>query len=258
MFQLTIIQIALCMLIANNVIDALSIKALTGNEGQRSTPLLGRTKDENNCEFDRREWILNAIQPILVPSLLLPSEAVADSGSASSPPFYAEMEVQIDAEKSGTIEIEVLPEWAPLAADRFRELVEIGFFDDSKFFRVLPNYVAQFGIASDPQVNQEWLLCEKNCRALPDELRLYSNKAGTLSFASSGKNSRQTQIFINLADNSGLPNFLDQQGFVPFARVIKGFDSVVKKLNTEYGLQESLTAGLSGSVNQGKAAYYGK
>lgn len=148
--------------------------------------------------------------------------------------------------------------WAPLASERFRELIEARFFDDSRFFRVIPNYVAQFGIASDPALNKEWMFCERSCRALVDEPRLQSNRAGTLSFASSGKNSRQTQIFINLVDNSGLPNFLDSQGFVSFARVTKGFDTVVKKLNSEYGLKESISGGLTGSVNQGKAAYYGK
>ncbi len=83
---------------------------------------------------------------------------------------------------------------------------------------------------------------------LPDEPRKVPNKKGTLSFASSGKNSRRTQVFINLIDNSGLPNFLDGQGFVPFARIVRGEDIIVKGLNDEY----------RGNVSQGKAAYYGK
>jgi len=193
-----------------------------------------------------------AILPASVP--LSPQCAAADAPE----PYTVLMEVQIDPRTTGEIEIEVFPEWAPLASERFRELIEARFFDDSRFFRVIPNYVAQFGIASDPALNKEWMFCERSCRALVDEPRLQSNRAGTLSFASSGKNSRQTQIFINLVDNSGLPNFLDSQGFVPFARVTKGFDTVVKKLNSEYGLKESISGGLTGSVNQGKAAYYGK
>jgi len=83
---------------------------------------------------------------------------------------------------------------------------------------------------------------------LPDEPRKVPNKKGTLSFASSGKNSRRTQVFINLIDNSGLPNFLDGQGFVQSARIVRGEDIIVKGLNDEY----------RGNVSQGKAAYYGK
>ena len=181
--------------------------------------------------------------------------------TTSKEPYTVRMQVQLDRKSSTTddIEIQVYPAWAPLAATRFRELIDAHFFDDSRFYRVLPNYVAQFGLSSSRTANEEWLYCERNCRALPDEPRLQSNTAGTLSFATAGnqKNSRQTQIFINLVDNSGVPNFLDAQGFVPFARVTKGFDTVVKKLNTEYGLKESISGGLTGRVDQGKAAYFG-
>ncbi len=183
----------------------------------------------------------------------------ARSSSASTAPFIVILNVQTDAKKDDTfdIEIEVRPDWAPLASNRFRELVENGFYNDSRFFRVLPGYVAQFGIAADPKLNKEWIFCEKNCRALPDEIRKEKNKRGTLSFASSGKNSRQTQVFINLGNNDGPPNFLDAQNFVPFARVIRGMDDTVKQLNSEYGTLESISGGLAGSVSQGKAAYYG-
>ena len=78
-----------------------------------------------------------------------------------------------------------------------------------------------------------------------------------MSFASSGKNSRTTQVFINLGNNDGVPNFLDGQNFVPFARVVRGMDDTVKQLNSEYGRKEKMSGGLTGSVNQGKAAYYG-
>ncbi len=177
----------------------------------------------------------------------------------TSLPFTVILSVQTDAKSDATsdIEIEVRPDWAPLASKRFRELVELGFYNDSRFFRVLPGYVAQFGIAADPKLNKEWMFCEKNCRALPDEPRKEKNKRGTLSFASSGKNSRQTQVFINLGNNDGPPNFLDGQNFVPFARVVRGMDDTVKQLNSEYGIVESVSGGLAGGVNQGKAAYYG-
>jgi len=174
-------------------------------------------------------------------------------------PFRVLFTVRIDSSKPDELtelEIEVRPDWAPLAAERFRDLVELGFYRDCPFFRVLPGYVAQFGISSDPDLNKQWMYCDpaadaetrKLCRfPLPDEPRTQPNKRGTLAFASSGKNSRRTQVFVNLANNDGPPNFLDPQGFVPFARIVRGMDEVPKALNAEYGQK----------VNQGKAAYYG-
>lgn len=186
------------------------------------------------------------------------------SSTLSAKPFRVLFMVQIDSQKPedlSALEIEVRPDWAPLAAERFRTLVELGFYKDAPFFRVLPGYVAQFGISSDPNLNKQWVYCDTTdegtkrgfCQPnLPDEPRTQPNKKGTLSFASSGKNSRKTQIFINLANNDGPPNFLDAQNFVPFARiVVRGVETenntIPWRLNAQYG----------GKVNQGKAAYYG-
>ncbi len=194
---------------------------------------------------------------ILALSTILQQQQPANA--AVDEPFHVLFTIQI---APGTplleeLEVEVRPDWAPLAAKRFRELVELGFYTNAPFFRVLPGFVAQFGISTDPQLNKQWVFCDNNnnnnnnmsdCQPpLPDEPRTQPNKKGTLTFASSsGKNSRRTQIFINLANNDGPPNFLDAQGFVPFARIVRGME-VPKKLNGEYG----------GRVNQGKAAYYG-
>ena len=165
--------------------------------------------------------------------------------------------------QKGTLLVEVLPEWAPLAAARFRELVESGYYTDCRFHRVLPGYVAQFGIAADPKVAMTWLC--RTCKRLPDEPLRVSNKRGTLSFASGGKDTRQAQVFINLANNGGIPNFLDQN-FTPFARVVGGSldggsggsgDDVISGIYSGYGLLESASGGLAGSVSQSKAAAYG-
>ena len=249
-----------------------SMSSLMATTGDGSGDITTGVEIENPTT--RRQWFNDVmVKTAVLPTAAAlsagmtcnPSKALADEAEASpsslQKPYKVEMIIQIDRNDPSTeypIEIEVLPEWAPLASQRFKELVDIQFFDDSRFFRVLPNYVAQFGIASDPKVNMEWLLCEKSCKSFPDEPRKQNNKAGTLSFATSGKNTRQTQIFINLVDNSGVPNFLDAQNFIPFARVTKGFDTAVKKINSEYGLRESMTGGMSGSVSQGKAMYYGK
>ena len=148
---------------------------------------------------------------------------------------------------------QVMPEWAPLAAARFKELVDIGFYKRTRFHRVLQGFlpgdlsIAQFGISASRELNTEWLC--KTCKPLPDEPRRQSNSKGTLSFAqASQKNTRQTQVFINLADNGGVPSFLDGpvplgQEFTPFARCISGME-LLPKLHGE------------ASVNQGKAAYY--
>eukprot|EP00979_Chaetoceros_neogracilis_P004453 scaffold787_cov285-Chaetoceros_neogracile.AAC.17 len=212
-------------------------------------------EEGNVSGYDTRRNVLNGLLGVSTWTIFGLQARATDV----SDPFRIILTVQTDvkSEVTSEIEIEVRPDWAPLAAKRFKELVEIGYYNESRFHRVLPGYVAQFGIAADPGLNKEWMFCETNCKALPDEARKQRNKRGTLSFASSGKNSRQTQIFINLGNNDGPPNFLDGQNFVPFARVVNGMDDAVKNLNSEYGILESVTGGLTGSVNQGKAAYYG-
>jgi len=126
---------------------------------------------------------------------------------------------------AGDFEVEVTRDWAPRAADRFWNLVRIGYYDGCRFFRVVPGFVAQFGKSGDPEVNKRWWTAN-----LKDEPVRESNKRGTLSFAKGGADSRSTQVFVNLRDNSSL----DSQGFATFGRVTKGMD-VVDSLFGEYG-----------------------
>ena len=126
----------------------------------------------------------------------------------------------------GTFEVTVLRNLAPRGADRFYNLVRAHFFDGVKFFRVLPGFVVQFGISGDPQVSKAW----QNAN-IPDDPVKTSNKAGTLTFADAGPNTRTTQLFINLANNG---SSLDGQGFAPFGQVTKGM-AVVEKLYGGYG-----------------------
>ena len=237
---------------------------------ERDPPDFGSFGDisiDYSCALSRRKAVKGAISLATVASSWQPLKVLALSDeeskatAATQKPFRVLFTIQIDSKDPETLselEIEVRPDWAPLAADRFRTLVELGFYKDAPFFRVLPGYVAQFGISADPKLNKQWVYCDKTneetkqgCQpSIPDEPRTQPNKKGTLSFASSGKNSRNTQIFINLANNDGPPNFLDVQNFVPFARIVRGMDAesnIPKRLNSEYG----------GKVNQGKAAYYG-
>lgn len=133
--------------------------------------------------------------------------------------------VRLDTSK-GTIVLLVSRDLAPRGADRFHALVRARYFDDSRFFRVVPGRWAQFGIAGDPRVASAW-----RARTFPDDPRRASNVQGAVAFAFAEKDGRTTQVFVNLVDNS---TTLDGQGFAPFAHVIEGLD-VVLALNGEYG-----------------------
>jgi cyclophilin family peptidyl-prolyl cis-trans isomerase len=128
----------------------------------------------------------------------------------------------------GPFVIVVEREWAPLAADRFYNLVKNGFYNGSRFFRVLDGFMAQFGLHADPDVQSAWRTAN-----LKDEPVMKSNTRGFVSFTrESSPNSRYTMIFINYKDNS----YLDADGFAPFGQVVSGMD-VVDKLYGGYGRQ---------------------
>jgi len=120
----------------------------------------------------------------------------------------------------GAFVVEVHREWAPIGADRFYNLVKNGFYDGTRFFRVRPGFMAQFGINGDPSIQNEWQ------RAfLRDDPVTQKNLRGFVSFTTEGRpQSRFTQIFINYADNSRL----DADGFAPFGQVISGLQVVDK------------------------------
>jgi len=126
----------------------------------------------------------------------------------------------------GKFVIQVHREWSPRGADRFYNLVKNGFYDEARFFRVVPNFMVQFGINGDPAVQSNWMNA-----TIPDDPVKQSNKKGYVTFAKTGApNSRSTQIFVNFKDNS----FLDSQGFSPFGEIASGMD-VVEKITDQYG-----------------------
>jgi peptidyl-prolyl cis-trans isomerase A (cyclophilin A) len=127
----------------------------------------------------------------------------------------------------GQFTITVTRAWAPLGADRFYTLIKHHYFDNARFFRVLPNFVVQFGLSAEPAVNAAW---EK--ATIKDDPRNQSNKPGTLVFATAGPNTRTTQLFINLKDNG---SNLDSQGFTPFGQVDGDGMKVVEMLYDQYG-----------------------
>ena len=150
------------------------------------------------------------------PSLMSPS-----SLKTTAPATY---QVKVTSTK-GDFTIEVHRDWAPLGADRFYNLVKNGFYDNATFFRVIPNFMAQIGMNAKPAVTKVW-----ETATIKDDPVTKSNTKGYVTFATSGPNTRTTQIFINFKDNS----FLDKMGFSPFGTVVEGMD-VVDKLYSGYG-----------------------
>ena len=151
------------------------------------------------------------------PSLLKPSTLVARAPAKFSVSF---------ATTRGVFVVAVRRAWASHGADRFYNLVRNHFYDGASFFRVVPGFVVQFGISPRPAVSRAWLNA-----TIPDDPVKISNTRGTLAFAAtSSPNSRTTQAFVSLGNNARL----DQYGFAPFARVVKGM-SVVDKIYAGYG-----------------------
>jgi len=124
----------------------------------------------------------------------------------------------------GDFVIELHRAWAPIGVDRFYNLVRMGFYDDSRFYRVRKDFIVQFGIAGKPEVAQVWEKVEIN-----DDPVVESNKRGYISFAMTGPNTRTTQVYINLSDNTEL----DEQGFAPLGYVVEGM-GVVDSLYSGY------------------------
>lgn len=129
-----------------------------------------------------------------------------------------------DAQQLSTIKIKLHKEWAPIGVSQFQSLVAKGIFNNAAVFRVVPNFIAQFGLPANPM---------PEFPAIQDDPVKVNNKRGTLVFATAGPNTRTTQMFINLNDNS---DSLDGQGFAPIGEVVEGMDAV-DHFNPEYGEQ---------------------
>jgi homoserine O-acetyltransferase len=147
----------------------------------------------------------------------------------------------------GAFVLEVHRDWAPHGADRFYQLARAGYYDDSRFSRVVPDFIAQFGIAGGPGLNAIW-----PARTIPDDPVTHSNTRGTAAFAMTGPNARTTQIFVSLVDNSRL----DAQGFSPIGFVSRGMD-VVDRLYSGYGESSGggVRAGKQGPLLTGGNTY---
>jgi peptidyl-prolyl cis-trans isomerase A (cyclophilin A) len=157
-----------------------------------------------------------AASPAMSQALMNPA-----SLTEQAPPVY---KAKFDTSK-GTFEIQVHRDWAPAGADRFYNLVKNGFFDNTRFFRVVSGFMVQFGLNGDPNVSAQW----RQARIRDDQVK-QSNTRGMVTFATAGPNTRTTQVFINFGDN----NRLDGMGFAPFGQVVSGMN-VVDALYSGYG-----------------------
>lgn len=157
------------------------------------------------------------------------------------------VDVRVETTKGGFV-IRAIRPWAPIGVDHFVHLVQAGYYDDSRFSRTVPNFIAQFGIAGDPAVTSIW----KDRRITDDSVRA-SNLRGTFAFAMTGPNTRTTQIYISLIDQTRL----DAQGFSPLGRVVEGM-SVVDALYNGYGESSGggMRAGHQGEALAGGNAYF--
>lgn len=130
---------------------------------------------------------------------------------------------------AGRFDVVARRAWAPAGVDRFHHLVRAGFYDGARFFRVVPGFVAQWGIPADPAASEAW-----RTRRIPDDTVRASNLRGRISFARGGPNTRTAQLFVNLRDNPRLDT-LDAFGFPPIGEVLGDGMAVVDALHGGYG-----------------------
>jgi peptidyl-prolyl cis-trans isomerase A (cyclophilin A) len=146
---------------------------------------------------------------------------------AASSPRAPDMFRTMVETTAGCFEIEVHRNWSPHGADRFYELARLGYYDDSRFFRVVAGKWVQFGIAGEPAIAQEW-----RAKTISDDRPGPSNRTGFVAFANTGPDTRSTQVFVNLRDNSAQND--PEPDFAPFGKIVHGMD-VVEKLYGGYG-----------------------
>ncbi len=155
------------------------------------------------------------------PKAEAPKPEAAKTAAGQAPAVF---KVRFDTSK-GPFEIEVHRAWAPKGADHFYQLVKSGYYDGARFFRVVPNFVVQFGLAANPAVTKKW------DKTIPDDPVMQTNRMGSIVYATAGPNTRTTQLFINLRSNQRL----DADGFAPFGMVVGDGMKVVQQIYAGYG-----------------------
>ena len=165
-------------------------------------------REENSGQKDLKCKVKRTVAPDRVFALEHPDAAIEKTRKTPDtvPETFA---VKLTTTK-GDVIVDVHRDWAPKGADRFHELVKVGYYNDIAFFRVIRGFMAQVGIHGKPELNRKW-----QSKLIPDDPVRKSNTRGMVAFATSGRNARTTQIFINYGNNSNL----DRMGFAPFGKV---------------------------------------
>jgi peptidyl-prolyl cis-trans isomerase A (cyclophilin A) len=176
-------------------------------------------------------WLFAAVVALSCQSKAPPGGRAFPGPEAATEAAPAEFKARFTTTR-GSFVVRVVRDWSPQGSTRFYNLVKLGFYDGSRFFRVVPGFVAQWGIHADGDtVMARW----RNAN-FPDDPVRESNTAGRLSFAMAGPGSRSTQVFVNLGDNARL----DAMGFSPFGEVVEGMD-VVRGISSVHGQRPDQT-----------------
>jgi cyclophilin family peptidyl-prolyl cis-trans isomerase len=225
-------------------------------------PLPNRTDDENRGAARRAQlWALALTLPLLIlascthrgqssPAPASPRDRVALLLTPSDPawrtPAPAISHLRFETTK-GVFVLELVRAWGPIGADRLYNLARLGYYDDTRFHRVDENYIAQFGLSGDPAVNAAW-----KEQTIPDDPPRSMNVRGSYAFAQKGPNTRNTQIYVNLADNSRN----DAEPFTVLGRVVEGMP-VLDSLYSGYGENSGsgMRQGRQGPLETGGNAY---
>jgi peptidyl-prolyl cis-trans isomerase A (cyclophilin A) len=183
-----------------------------------------------------KRFVAGVLGLCLAASIAVAADEVGKGGSPLMNPNSPEMNQKAPATfkvkfttSKGDFTVDVHKDWSPTGADRFYNLVKNGWFTDVRFFRVVENFMVQFGISGDPKLNNLW----REARIQDDPAKPgIGNKRGYITYAKTGQpNSRTTQMFINFKDNA----FLDSQGFTPFGMVDEAGMKVIDALYNGYG-----------------------
>lgn len=180
-----------------------------------------------HCQPPTRRGARSAIVAVLCATALIGCTREPSNGAArQSAPVVAPDSFDVTFETTrGDVVVRAYRAWAPRGADRLYALVQRGYYDDTRFFRVLDGFMAQFGASGDPAAARQW-----TDSTIADDPVVQSNERGMVSFASAGPNTRTTQLFINTGDNARL----DGMGFAPVGRVVSGM-AAVDSLYSDYG-----------------------
>ena len=225
------------------VVSTLCCASLGGCRGSEPDDRARRAARAQLAEATQRQQASPMAPAAMTPSAPTPmapspSPNVAPNGEPAAPTNPAllnptaanetapgQFTVELDTTK-GTVILDVHRDWSPRGADRFYNLVKIGFYTDVAMFRVIEGFMAQGGIHGDPNVSRVWR--SANIQDDP-KVEGRSNTRGMVSYAMGGPNTRTSQFFISFVDNSRL----DAMGFTPFAQV-RNMD-IVDRLYAGYG-----------------------